>query len=752
MSMVMAMSTAQEVKLLPNGRPMPPQINSWSPILNASQKIEDMKFPWKEYAENSTGDMLSYLPVMHGGGGAYYVNILVGSPPQMQPVDIAGNSPGTHFPCTGHNSKNFGKPTDPEFTPSESSTHHALTCSECPANNKLRGFRVGGYSWRKREKCEKLLPIGDNHTIFGDRCVYGDEIAPGHGWDAYAMRDQLWTSNQKNKKSAEVKMGCWYQNQGAYNETGMGILGLSRGNSDLINSLYDSKVIKQKTWSTCFSETGGSMAIGTEASDKTKWVPVQYSRSHWWKVEVTGVRVGEVKVAGKMSAWQEGKGTLVDTANTDTFIPAALAPQFKAAFEKATGIEYIEEFGLGQGYALTEAQMRALPSLYFDLNGGNDRLGGVTVEVRADAYTAKNEWKNGQYSYRLLLHATDQAGGVLGANALRNHRVTFDDANSRIGWEKMDCDKDAVEKEKEMKVGKPALYKMDGPEYFNTIGHSFKVKDKKKFDPLSVKKMPKWTKAECDGKQEDEMDKEIDEKEMKGGMKMDMGAKAQNWTDTVQCIPKGEVANDGIAPIITDSARTALKQVFAERIATGSGEHGERSTDVPYKFFQVPIPSQQILDHADFDDLQVVDSKQLTEPARMVVCHSVATSWVCHAPTATFFYAIKARAKTDMGGTELIDLTVMCHSSSPEEPKDDGTICHVTGAGDLAIYPTEIETPAAASSGATVQNVEGLSSETALLFLVVGWVLASVAIFLGFYFGRRNAHKSASFAAVPMNI
>ena len=452
-------------EMMPNGMCKPAMISSWSPISNFSTKIEDMKLPWTEYVENKTGDLFSYMPVMHGGGGGHYVNILVGSQKHRQPVNIGVNTATTNFPCTGHNSKGFGKTTDPEFNPTLSTTHYALTCAaDCPTTKKLK-WEAGTYSWRKREKCETLLPEvrddppfyrKENHTIYGDRCVFGDEMSPVHGWDAYAMRDQIWSSAESKKaKSAEVKMGCWYQNQGAYNETGMGNLGLSRGNSDLLNNLHDNGMIKTKAFTTCFSEKGGYMSLGTDTSKAAQpdinWVPAMYSSSHWWKVEVTGVRVGETKVAGKMSAWQEGKGTLVDTSNTDTFIPAKLAPQFKEAFEKATGVEYIEHFGLGQGYAMTEAQVAAMPSLYFDLNGGDERTGGATIEVKASAYLAKNEYKDGKYTWRLLLHAEDPAGGVIGANSLRNHRVIFDDENSRIGFEGKDCDAEAKKQRNAMK-------------------------------------------------------------------------------------------------------------------------------------------------------------------------------------------------------------------------------------------------------------------------------------------------------------
>jgi len=737
------------------GYEAPAMINSWSPISNLSSKIEDMVLPWSDQTENKTGDLLMHAPIMHGAGGAHYINIVVGSPPQLMPVTLSANSGTTQFPCTGHNEKGFGKITDPEFAPAKSSTHRAATCaSDCASYQKLRGFRVGGYGWRKREKCEKLLPVGDNHTLYGDRCVFGDEISPHAGWDAYTIHDKLFASKGNKKsntgKNTEVKMGCQYQNTGMHNMTGLGLFGLGRGKSSAVISAYkDAELIKERAFSVCFSEKGGSFMLGKEKADageenKTKWVPASYSKSNWWKVEVTGVRVGETKVAGKMSAWSEGKGTLVDTVNTDTYIPAKLAPQFKEAFEKATGIEYIETFGLGQGYDMTEAQVGALPSLYFDLNGGDDKVGGTTIEVKPSAYTAKNEYKNGKYNYRLLLHTSDPAGGVLGANTLRNHRVTFDDENSKIGWQRMDCDKESKERAKYLKNGKPALYKMDGVEYFTKIGAQFTVKDAKKFDPLTVTKIPKFTQKECEL---GDLGKSREEDKMPG---MDMGKKADGWTDTVKCIPKGDVAHNGIAPIVTTEARTQLNSLFASRIATGSGEHGEQPKDVKYKLFQVPIPERQILDNMpDLSNMTILDSRQMTAPGRLVVCHSVATAWVCHAPTATFFYAVKAQTKDKK---HTFDLTVMCHSSSSEEPKADGTVCHVTGAGDIALYPEHYETGLSIIEQQQFQET-AISSSTstsinmssALLFLVAGFLMAAASIGCGVFLGkrRRNLHHAA---------
>ena len=226
------------------------------------------------------------------------------------------------------------------------------------------------------------------------------------------------------------------------------------------------------------------------------------------------------------------------------------------------------------------------------------------------------------------------------------------------------------------------VYNADGPEYFTTIGYKFDVKNSGTFDPLSVTKIPLATQNACGAYNSPK------ETSMSMGMNMGLGNKVHVHKDPVQCIPKGHVGSNGIAAAITATAKQGLVGIFENRIATGT-EHNGKHKDMKYKIFQAPIPARDILEKLTYKDLEVIDSRQLTVPARMVVCHSVATAWVCHAPPATFLYSVKARVhlKGSSGKTN-INLAVMCHGSSPEAPRDH-TDCHIAPAGDLVIYPED---------------------------------------------------------------
>jgi len=126
-----------------------------------------------------------------------------------------------------------------------------------------------------------------------------------------------------------------------------GIMGFGRADSTLITSLHRQNVVVHKTFSMCFAENGGTLTLGAPTSDprlakkgaQIRWVPLLSSSSRWYVVKVTGVKVGEVPMKGSTAGFQSGKGTIVDSGTTDTYLPRTVALQFKTAFKAATGLE-----------------------------------------------------------------------------------------------------------------------------------------------------------------------------------------------------------------------------------------------------------------------------------------------------------------------------------------------------------------------------------------------------------------------------
>jgi hypothetical protein len=381
------------------------------------------------------------------GTGTHYANLYVGSPPQRVSVIVDTGSHHTAFPCAGAaGCTDCGKHTDPYFNPDTSETSRTLTCAaDCPASKSFfRNTRRAGTG-----TCDAAH----------DRCTFGQSYAEGSSWDAYQLKDNVWVGRHEAKendaahlalKHTEFQFGCINHQTGMFNgQVSNGIMGFGKAKglpnpkSTLTTTLHEAKVIDHKVFSLCFAKDGGSLTLGAPESDvrlrkagkPLRWVPLRPSASNWFGVDVTAVRVGAVKMGGGTSAFQAGKGTIVDSGTTDTYLPRAAAAAFKTAFKQASGVDFVG----GKAYSLTAAQAAALPSIFFDLSGGDDQ-GGATVEMPPSHYL--DEVRAG--TYRMRLYATESSGAILGANAMRDHDVIFDEENNRMGWVEADCHTPAV--------------------------------------------------------------------------------------------------------------------------------------------------------------------------------------------------------------------------------------------------------------------------------------------------------------------
>jgi heat shock protein HslJ len=76
---------------------------------------------------------------VHQGYGTHFATMWVGTPPQRKSVIIDTGSHYTAFPCKGCINCGEEHHTDKYFDPDESSTFHALTCTECQSASCLKG-------------------------------------------------------------------------------------------------------------------------------------------------------------------------------------------------------------------------------------------------------------------------------------------------------------------------------------------------------------------------------------------------------------------------------------------------------------------------------------------------------------------------------------------------------------------------------------------------------------------------------------
>jgi hypothetical protein len=153
-----------------------------------------------------------------------------------------------------------------------------------------------------------------------------------------------------------------------------------------------------------------------------------------------------------------------DSGTTDTYLPAAVAAGFRAAWARATGGAH-GGYTPGGVYRLTAAQFGALPSVFYVLAAAGSQ-GGVAqggaegalatvptvrvqqrpsaymeaVEVEVEAAGAAAGSSSASRLYRARVYLDEGAGAVLGANAMQGYDVVFDQAAGRMGWAASACD------------------------------------------------------------------------------------------------------------------------------------------------------------------------------------------------------------------------------------------------------------------------------------------------------------------------
>ncbi|CAN0236584.1 unnamed protein product [Ascophyllum nodosum] len=215
-----------------------------------------------------------------------------------------------------------------------------------------------------------------------------------------------------------------------------GIMGMSADSHTLVWQLAKAGKIKDRTFSLCFGLNGGTMVIGGYDSRLNKpGVEMAYTKSTktsgWFTVKVLDITLNGVSIETDASVYERGKGIIVDSGTTDTYLPKSAAKGFSKAWEATTGSPYKTCADNHFCLTITPTEMEELPTVTVHMDGG------VQVHIRPEAYLDALG-KDNAYAPRIYL--TESMGGVLGANVMRDHNVVFDHENHRIGFAEGICD------------------------------------------------------------------------------------------------------------------------------------------------------------------------------------------------------------------------------------------------------------------------------------------------------------------------
>jgi hypothetical protein len=348
------------------------------------------------------------LTPLYQGYGTHYSYVYIGTPPQRQSVIVDTGSHYTAFPCTG--CSQCGQHTDNYWDPNASSTKEVLKCSN-------------------------------------DLCNFGQSYSEGSSWRAYKVKDQLWVGGQDadtvptgNKYAVNFMFGCQTSETGLFRtQLADGIMGMAMAIDTLPSQLVEQKVAKSNIFAMCFRVGGGIMTIGGVDQRIHTKSGVLYAKIRetdgWYTVSLLDVQLqnqgssrSKTSLGFDKNVYNSGKGPIVDSGTTDTYLPQQVKAQFTKVFEDLSG----KPFSSGN-IKLSDAELAKMPDVVFTLEGTDGKPFDVVMP-----FTNYID-KVGDQTYAFRIYLTEGQGAVLGANFMNGYNVIFDKANRRVGFARSDC-------------------------------------------------------------------------------------------------------------------------------------------------------------------------------------------------------------------------------------------------------------------------------------------------------------------------
>lgn len=400
------------------------------------------------------------------GYGTHFASVWVGSPtPQRKTVIVDTGSHYTAFPCTGCH--DCGRPhhTDPYFAPTQSTTFHKLQCDECK----------------------------DGVVCESGECTFSQAYTEGSSWTATQVQDRFYCGGTDVLDSAEpgdekyaidYMFGCQTSMRGLFKtQLADGIMGMSAHRATLPKQLYDKQLLEHNMFAMCYRRelgtskrgvTAGSLTLGGVSSNLDT-SPMVYARNvsptGWYTIYVKNIYVRSgggqtarsidpnhrtIKVRIDPNVLNSGKGVIVDSGTTDTYLNKQVMQEFSLAWKKATGKPYSNT-----AISLTDEQLRSLPTIliqcqahmrskdpsiesYDEITGYAGKLdpefpGDVLIAIPATSYM---DYSLITKFYSSRIYFTESQGGVIGSNAMQGHNVVFDWGNGRVGFAESPCSYD----------------------------------------------------------------------------------------------------------------------------------------------------------------------------------------------------------------------------------------------------------------------------------------------------------------------
>ncbi|KAK2967746.1 hypothetical protein RJ640_029703 [Escallonia rubra] len=272
------------------------------------------------FSSNHPSDIQSDLT---SGSGEYLMKISIGSPP-VNNLAIADTGSDLTWiqcqPCTNCYKQNY-----PYFDPKKSSTYKTLSCDSKPCV----ALRDDGTSSCDNNLCSYSISYGDQSTSGGD------------------VAEETFTFGSTTGGSAVVPkltFGCGHDNQGTFNESSSGIVGLGGGAASLVKQLERS--ISGK-FSYCLVPLDNPPNVSSKINFGSNAVVtgpgvvstplVSKSPATFYYVTLESLTVGsksisfkKSKVDGDGKAAEEGN-IIIDSGTTLTLLPQSIYDDLESA-------------------------------------------------------------------------------------------------------------------------------------------------------------------------------------------------------------------------------------------------------------------------------------------------------------------------------------------------------------------------------------------------------------------------------------
>jgi len=324
------------------------------------------------------------------GYGTHYVTLWVGTPtPQRKTLIVDTGSHHTAFPCKGCKRCGEHHHTDKYFDPDASKSFRSLSCRECLWGAKCEGISAVG---------KEIHGLVETKVSEMQSCTFQQAYTEGSSWKAFQVQDIVFVGGKDmfsaadpvaNRYSVDFTFGCQTDSTGLFvSQLADGIMGLSQHDATLPQSMYNQGKLRNKIFGLCFrtemvvSKKGisaGVMTLGgvDRRLDSTPMVWARnLARTGWFTVYVKKLHLRPgggssakiensediITVTADLFSMNSGKGVILDSGTTDTYLHKSLAQPFNIAWKKITGKPYSN-----LPVKLTRQQISELPTILIQL-------------------------------------------------------------------------------------------------------------------------------------------------------------------------------------------------------------------------------------------------------------------------------------------------------------------------------------------------------------------------------------------------